>query len=172
MFEKLLYININIIFWSTPCNLPWTTWFSSWVFNCLTTAKIVWSSSYSKWKRPSHCCCIFRPKKTFDTADHQILLNTSYHYGIRGVANDFLRSYLNNRKQFVFVNQQRPNLNTIKCGVPQGSTLGPMLFLIFINDLPVITKGKFYLFANDTTLLLSHNNTAQLEFKLNFEIGW
>jgi len=46
-----------------------------------------------------------------------------------------------------------------------------MLFLIFINDLPVITKGKFYLFADDTTLLLSHNNTAQLEFKLNFEIG-
>jgi len=68
------------------------------------------------------------------------------------------------------VNKQKSNLNTIKCGVPQGSTLDPMLFLIFINDLPVITNCKSYLIADDTTLLLSHNNTAQLELKLNLEL--
>ena len=99
-------------------------------------------------------------RTAFDTVDHQILLNKLYHYGIRGVANNLLRSYLNNRKQFVFVNQQKSNLNTIKCGVPQGSTLGPIVVLIFINDLPVITKCKSYLFADDTTLLVSHSNTA------------
>jgi len=56
--------------------------------------------------------------KAFNPVDHQILLNKLYHYGIRGVANDLFRSYLNNRKQFVFVNQQRSDPNTIKCGVP------------------------------------------------------
>jgi len=105
-------------------------------------------------------------------ADHQILLNKLHYNGIRGVTNDIFRSYLYlyNRKQFVLVNQQRSKLNTIKCGVPQGSTLGPMLFLIFINDLPAITKCKSYFFTDDTTLLLSHNNTAQLDLKLNLEL--
>jgi len=91
---------------------------------------------------------------------YQILFNKLYHYGNRGVANDRLRRYLKNRKQFGVVNQQRSNLNTIKCSVPQGSTLGPMLFLIFNNIFPAITTCKSYLFTGP---LLSHNNRAQME---------
>jgi len=63
------------------------------------------------------------------------------HYGVvRGVPNDLYRNYLNNRKQFVSIYRQRSNLSTIKCDVPQCSMLGPMLFLITINDLAAITK--------------------------------
>jgi len=117
---------------------------------------------------PSHHCCIVTPKKDFDTAD-QILLIKLYHYGIRGVANGLLKSYLNNRKQLIFVNQQRSNL---KMWCPSRLHTQPWLqsqVAIFIYDLPVITTSESYLFADDIVLLLSHCNTAQLELKMCLE---
>ena len=69
-------------------------------------------------------------QKAFDTVDHQILLAKLSHYGIRGVSNDWFKSYLSNRSQYVSINGYDSGLATINCGVPQGSVLGPRAILV------------------------------------------
>ena len=91
--------------------------------------------------------------KAFDTIDHTILLNKMYHYGVRGLPLDWFKSYLNNRYQFVCYDGMKSTLKEIICGVPQGSVLGPTLFLLYINDLPNSSSYfKFRLFADDSSL--------------------
>ena len=110
--------------------------------------------------------------KAFDTVDHHILLEKLYHYGIRGCAHKWLTSYLSNRKQFVTYNGTQSKKQTIKCGVPQGSILGPLLFLVNINDLPHICHNTFpVLFADDTNLFISGKNIDHLEQTINTELA-
>ena len=101
-----------------------------------------------------HGCGIFIDlRKAFDTVNHAILLTKMEHYGIRGLALDWFKSYLTNRKQYVYINGESSQLKDVTCGVPQGSVLGPLLFLIYINDLPNISKDlQFFLFADDTNI--------------------
>ena len=85
---------------------------------------------------------------------HDILLEKLDHYGIKGISNDWFISYLNNRPQFFSINGFSFDYKTIKYGAPQGSVLGPLLFLIFINDLNIAIKhSETFYFANDTCLL-------------------
>ena len=78
----------------------------------------------------SFCCGIFVDlQKAFDTVDHKILLHIEY-YGIQGICYDWFKSYLSDRRQFVSINSYTPDLMPVDCGIPQGSNLGPLLFLI------------------------------------------
>ena len=102
-------------------------------------------------------------QKAFDTADYQILLAKLNHYGIRGVSNDWFKSYLSNRSQYASINGYESGLAAINCGVPQGSVLGPLLFLLYINDLnQAITFCKVHHFADDTNLLCLSNSIKKL----------
>ena len=93
------------------------------------------------------------------------------HYGIRGTALSWFHSYLTNRKQFVSVNGHSSSLSGISCGVPQGSVLGPLLFLIYINDLPTASKSlSFFLFADDTNIYCESDDLQLLTQKINREL--
>ena len=110
-------------------------------------------------------------KKAFDTVNHDILLQKLEHYGIREEALSWFESYLTNRKQYVHLNGINSKTNKITCGVPQGSVLGPLLFLLYINDLPNISeKLKFYLFADDTNIYLESDKLHILEKTMNKEL--
>ena len=90
--------------------------------------------------------------KAFDTIDHSILLRKLEHYGIRGIALEWLKSYLTEREQFVRYKCVDSKVLTIPCGVPQGSVLGPLLFILYSNDIPhSLTYCKTIMFADDTT---------------------
>ena len=110
-------------------------------------------------------------KKAFDTVNHEILINKLEHYGIRGTNLKWFSSYLNGRTQFTFCNNSSSEIKGITCGVPQGSVLGPLLFLLYINDLPNISKVlKFYLFADDTNIFYQSPNLDTLQKVLNKEL--
>ena len=111
-------------------------------------------------------------QKAFDTVDHQLLCTKLEFYGIRGVAYQWIRSYLSNRTQYVSYEGHKSELLPIQCGVPEGSILGPLLFTIYVNDMCNVSKlPKFILFADDTNIFHSHSKLPDLVNELNTELG-
>ena len=117
-------------------------------------------------------CGIFvNLQKAFDTVELDILLSKLEHYGIRGLANECFQFYLSNRKQYVSINGYYSNLADVKIGVPQVSVLGPLLFLVYTNDLNQAFKFyKVYHFADDTNLIHFSKSVNRLNKYVNFDL--
>ena len=105
--------------------------------------------------------------KAFDTVSHDILRTKLAAYGFKGAAFRMLSTYLQNRKQFVVVNSSKSNTRSIDSGVPQGSILGPILFNIYVNELPSQLNCHTTLYADDTTLLFIEEDHLKLENEVN-----
>ena len=120
-----------------------------------------------------YTCCVFLDlTKAFITANHAIPLHKMEHnFGVRGLPFQLFKSYLLNRYQYTKIHNCKSLLLKVSCGVPQGSSLGPLLFLLYINNLPQVNRFDTKLFADDTVLMLSHKNLNNLENKVNNELN-
>ena len=107
-------------------------------------------------------------KKAFDTVDHRILLRKLYAYGIRGPMLKWIESYLTGRTQYVIFDGEESEVRTVQCGVPQGSILGPLLFILNMNDICNVSDIFFtIMYADDTSLLVNGNDLHSLVASLN-----
>ena len=122
-------------------------------------------------KKTFSCGVFIDLEKAFDTVNHNILVKKLEFYGVRGLTNNWFASYLSNRQQRVKLDSKKSSFLNITCGVPQGSILGPLLFLIYINDMKNSVKNSIlHHFADDTNLLCSDTNDKRLKKKMNEDL--
>ncbi len=128
---------------------------------------------YDTFEKKEHGIGIFLDlSKAFDTINHDILLKKLEWYGVRGKALEWYTSYLCNRKLYTKYNNNESDFYDIKYGVPQGSILGPLLFILYINDLPNAVKHSSpILFADDTSLYLSHKSLKEVTLRANADLN-
>ena len=109
--------------------------------------------------------------RAFDTISHKILIDKLYKYGIRGIALEWIKDYLLNRKQYVVYNNTKSNISSVEIGVPQGSILGPLLFIIYVNELPTISSALSCIqFADDTSIFIRGRSLPRITSILNQEM--
>ena len=110
-------------------------------------------------------------QKAFDTVNHEMLLKKLEHYSIRGIPNNWFRSFLTERYQFTTVSNQSSAKSKISHGVPQGSVLGPLLFLVYINDLnKAIIHNQVHHFADDTNFLITRKSLKKINIYVNHDL--
>ena len=105
--------------------------------------------------------------KAFDCCDHEILIDKLYHYGIRGVSHKLFSNFLHNRMQCTKIRGFKSSYKTISCGVPQGSVISPLLFLIYINDITKASSFHTTLFSDDINLHMSNSSFNGLQTAVN-----
>ena len=170
IFEKLLYSRLELFFSKNKVITK-----QQFGFRCGYSTEMAVTDLYNQLIKNrddgyNSCCLFLDLSKAFDTVNHKLLLDKLYLYGIRGNMHNLLSSYLTNRQQFTICNNIPSKASTIVCGVPQGSTLGPLLFSLYINDLPLHTNFQVNMFADDTVLTLKNKNTAHLQQQVNQEL--
>ena len=142
--------------------------------NSSTTLAIskIYDESLNNIDQGMYTCCIFLDlKKAFDTVDHYLLLQKlEITYGFGGVALDIMKSYLTNRQQFTKIRNKHSTKQNINCGIPQGFLLGPLLFILYINNLPSASLFSSTLFADDTLLSMADKHLDTLEKRVNSEL--
>ena len=170
ILERLMHNRMNKFF--SYNNLIYSSQFSFRQKYSTVHALISLTENIRKKLEGNIGCDIFVDlQKAFDTVEHDILLSKLEHYGIRGLANEWFKSYLSNRKQYVSINGYDSNLADVKFGVPQGSVLGPLLFLIYNNDLNQALKFcKVHLFADDTNLIHFSKSVYRLNKYVNLDL--
>ena len=139
---------------------------------CMAIVDIV-EKIRAAWEGGESCLGIFIDfRKAFDTVDHDILIEKMRHMGIRGVPLELMKSYLKNRKQYVVYNGEESAQRDVTVGVPQGSILGPLFFLLYVNDLAKSSRVfEYILFADDTNIFASDKDKGLLYDKVNDELG-
>ena len=176
IFEKCLFNQINSFL--TKFNVINPNQFG---FQQNTSTEMAVSTMYEQYsgniEKGLFTCSVFLDiAKAFDSVDHNILFQKLECYGIRGQPLALIKSYFENRFQYTVVNGCASSLLPVKAGVPQGSVLGPLFFLIFINDLPQSTNLKTTLFADDACLTYGSTSLGHLEETVNKELenvsGW
>ena len=170
LFEKCLLDQLNNYFVSNNLISPNQYGFKK---NCSTNEAVldIYNKLLDNMDKKLITCSIFLDlRKAYDTINHTILIKKLEKHGIRGLPLQLLASYLTDRQQYTIVNQYKSKSRDVICGIPQGSTLGPLLFNIYINDLPLASNSTIHLFADDTNLTLSHSNVSTLQQNINDEL--
>ncbi len=169
IFEKLLYVRLLNFF--DHCNIISENQFGFRKSKDTTqaTLKLI-NTVLPQLGTDEYGACVFLDfSKAFNTVHHDICLLKLERYGIRGQVHDLIRSYLSNRKEYVYINGQRSEELPSMVGVPQGSCLGPLLYLVYTNDLNYLIKDlPLILSADDTTIMDKCTNPDLLAFRVNF----
>lgn len=169
IFEKLLYLRLNSFL--ETCNIISDNQygFRKARDTQLAALKVINHVLPTISSGEGFSACVFLDfSKAFDTVDHEILLSKLERYGIRGIALSLFRSYLSNRKQSVTIGDTESNLMMVEFGVPQGSVLGPLLYLLYANDINyLLTDLITVIFADDTTLIETCNTIETLALRVN-----
>ena len=129
------------------------------------------AESHNSYPRKYTLAILCDLSKAFDVIDKDILLQKLEHYGFRGIAKKWLKSYLTNRTQYVEFESKNSPMCKIEYGVPQGSILGPLLYLLYVNDIANASSGLVLSFADDTSLIVNDSNLNTLFEKANIEMN-